>query len=380
MKKFRAGVIGTGFIGVAHVEALRRLGNVEVAAIANLVDAKEKAAMMNIPNWFDNYQEMINTIELDVVHICTPNNTHYEIAMYAMTKGLHVICEKPFTTTVKEAEELLRFAKEKGVVHAVNFHNRFNPMIYQLKKMVEGGEFGHVFSIHGGYIQDWLLYDTDYNWRIRSEESGKTRAVADIGSHWIDTVENVSGLTVIDVFAEFVTVHKKRKKLLQSVETFSTEEFKPEDYEEVPIDTEDIAYLMFRFNNGAKGNAVISQMVAGRKNKISILLSGTKQSAEWDSENSNEMLLGRRDGFNQVVVKDPGVLHKDTRTIVSYPGGHVEGFPDTFKQCFTQIYRSIEDSTSLKDYATFEDGLKGMILCEKIFESAYKGQWITVAD
>ncbi|AOT72570.1 Gfo/Idh/MocA family protein [Geosporobacter ferrireducens] len=378
MRKFKAGVIGIGFIGVAHVEALRRIGNIEVVAIVNPNDAAEKAKMLCVPKWFDDYREMLDTVDLDVVHICTPNHTHYEIAMYVLQKGIHVVCEKPFTTTVKEAQELVAIAKEKGLINAVNFHNRFNPMIYQLKKMIQNEELGEVFSIHGGYVQDWLLYDTDYNWRINSEESGKTRAVADIGSHWMDTVENVTGLKIVEVFAEFTTYHKTRKKLLRPIETFKRSQAASADYEEVPIDTEDIAFLLFRFNNGAKGNATISQMCAGRKNKISLFISGSKQSAEWDSENLNELFLGRRDGYNQIIVKDPSIVHEGTKTIISYPGGHVEGFPDTFKQCFAQIYQSIEGNRSLRDFAIFEDGLRGMILCEKIMESVQIGQWVKV--
>ena len=377
MKTYKAGVIGTGFIGVAHVEALRRLGNVEVVAITDTQDHKIKAGMMNIPNSFADYKEMMDTLELDMIHICTPNNTHHEIAMYAMKKGINVVCEKPMTKTAGEAKEMYEYAKAHNIVNAVNFHNRFNPMVHQIKRMASGGELGEIISVHGGYVHDWLLLETDFNWRINSKESGQTRAVADIGSHWIDTVEYVTQLKVTEIFAEFLTYHKKRKKFLKPVETFSKAQENAE-YEEVPIDTEDIAVVMLRFDNGAIGNAFISQMFSGRKNKISIFIGGSKQSAEWDSERLNEMIIGERDNFNKIFDKDPAILSPETQKIVDYPGGHVEGFPDTFKQCFRQVYSSIADREKNYDFATFEDGYRQMVLEEKIFESANSGKWVKV--
>ncbi|MBP9479230.1 MAG: Gfo/Idh/MocA family oxidoreductase [Sebaldella sp.] len=379
MKTFKAGVVGTGFIGVAHVEALRRLGNVEVLAITDSQSPEIKAKTMNIPNSFTDYKKMIDTLDLDAVHICTPNNTHHEIAMYAMKKGINVICEKPMTKTLDEAKDMYEYSKKHNIVNAVNFHNRFNPMVHQLKRMVAHGDLGEIFSIHGAYIQDWLLLDTDFNWRINSKESGKTRAVADIGSHWIDTIEYVTNLKVTEVFAEFLTYHKTRKKILNPVETFSTINLADSKYDEVKIDTEDIAMIMLRFDNGAIGNAFISQMFSGRKNKISIFIGGSKQSAEWDSERLNELIIGERDSYNKLFDKDPAILNPETQSIVNYPGGHVEGFPDTFKQCFKQVYNSIEtNNNNLNDFATFKDGYRQMLLEEKIFESAHNKKWIKI--
>ena len=379
MKTFKAGVVGTGFIGVAHIEALRRLGNVEVLAITDSQSPEIKAKTMNIPNSFTDYKKMIDTLDLDAVHICTPNNTHHEIAMYAMKKGINVICEKPMTKTLDEAKDMYEYSKKHNIVNAVNFHNRFNPMVHQLKRMVAHGDLGEIFSIHGAYIQDWLLLDTDFNWRINSKESGKTRAVADIGSHWIDTIEYVTNLKVTEVFAEFLTYHKTRKKILNPVETFSTINLADSKYDEVKIDTEDIAMIMLRFDNGAIGNAFISQMFSGRKNKISIFIGGSKQSAEWDSERLNELIIGERDSYNKLFDKDPAILNPETQSIVNYPGGHVEGFPDTFKQCFKQVYNSIEtNNNNLNDFATFKDGYRQMLLEEKIFESAHNKKWIKI--
>ncbi|MDF2593668.1 MAG: oxidoreductase domain protein [Clostridia bacterium] len=378
MKKIKAGVIGAGFIGVAHVEALRRLGNVEVVALASQDDLTLKAAELNIANSFFDYKQMLDSLALDIIHICTPNDSHYEIAMYAMERGVHVLCEKPMTTTILEAEKLVETAKKKNLVNAVNFHNRFYPITHHMRQIIKEGQLGIIFSIHGGYVQDWLQFETDFNWRLISSVSGKTRAVADIGSHWLDLVEYVTGLKVIEVFAEFSTFYKTRKRPLKSINTFSKADDTSSEYENVKIDTEDLACMLLRFDNGAIGNTTISQMFAGEKNKISIFIGGSEMSAQWDSNDLNNLKLGRRNDPNLIVTKDPMLLHPESKLLSSYPGGHLEGFPDAFKQIFKQVYASIEDPILRKDYATFEDGLRQMILCDKIYESAQTGQWVKI--
>lgn len=378
MKKFKAGVIGIGFIGVAHIEALRRLGSVEVVALANETDAVQKAAHLNVPHGFTDYREMIDTMDLDMVHICTPNHTHYEIAVYAMERGIHVLCEKPMTTTIEEGEKLVQLAREKNLVHAVNYHNRFYPITHQLRQMAKAGEFGEIFSIHGGYVQDWLLFDTDFNWRLISSKGGKTRAVADIGSHWLDLIEYVTGLKIVEVFAEFSTFYNTRKRSIQPIETFSNTQQANEAYEDIKIDTEDFACILLKFDNGAVGNTTISQMFAGEKNRISVFIGGSKMSAEWDSNNISNLVLGRRNKPNLILTKDPGLLHPLSAQLASYPGGHVEGFPDAIKQTFKQIYASIDHPSMEIDYATFEDGLRQILLCERIYESAQTGRWVKI--
>lgn len=376
MRKFKAGIVGIGFIGVAHIEALRRLGNVDVIAIADANDATTKAANLNITYGFNDYREMIDTLELDTVHICTPNNTHYEIAMYAMSKGINVICEKPFTTNIEEAKALVQIAKNKKLINAMNFHNRFYPLTNHLKQIIKNGDLGEVFSIHGGYIQDWLLYDTDFNWRLISTKSGKTRAVADIGSHWFDLIEYITGVEITEVFAEFGTFHKTRKCPVIPTETFSKVELSNEEYKLIEIDTEDFACVMLRFENGAIGNATLSQMFAGKKNKISVFVAGSKISAEWDSDDTNNLILGRRNEPNLIINKDPKILSAQAADLANYPGGHVEGFADAIKQVFKQVYTSIENPNSHYDYASFEDGLRQMLICEKIYESSQIGKWV----
>lgn len=379
MKPIKAGVIGVGFIGAAHIEALRRLGNIEIIALTDELDAAAKAKTLNIPQSYSDYREMIDTAGLDVIHICTPNHTHYKIAKYAMDHNLHVICEKPFTTTIEEARELVTLAKTKGLINAVNFHNRFYPMTHHLRQMVMAGELGEIFSVHGGYLQDWLLFDTDFNWRLLADQGGKTRAIADIGSHWLDLVEFITGLKISAVYAEFKIVHPIRKCSLHPLETFAASPQSATTYQKVSMNTEDFASLMLKFDNGALGNALISQVFAGKKNKITLFIGGTRQSAEWDSEDLNSLLIGHRTQPNQLLTKDPALLAPASSALVSYPAGHVEGFPDTFKQAFKQIYQTLSDPGLTTDFATFEDGLREMMICESIYESAHTGAWIKIS-
>ena len=378
MKIYRAGVIGAGFIGQVHVEKIRRLGNAQVVALTDMVNPEKIAEKLNIPHWFSDYKEMIDTMDLDIVHICTPNNTHFEIAMYALEHGINVICEKPMTTSVSDAEKLVRKAEETGLIAAINFHNRFYPMTNHLMNIIKDGELGDVFSISGSYCQDWLLYDTDYSWRLETAESGDTRVIADIGSHWMDLAEFVTGLQITEVCADFSTIHPVRKKPNKTVLAFSTEKFKEDDYSKFTVNTEDNASVMFRFSNGAKGSAFFSQVIAGKSVSIDLLIGGYKKSAQWNSADVNSLVIGNRDSYNEHREKGAATVHPNTLPLVAYPFGHAEGFPDAFKQCFREVYDSIDDKTRTYHYATFKDGLHEMLLCEKIFESNQKQQWVKI--
>lgn len=373
MKNYRTAVIGTGFIGVAHVEALRRLGNVDVVAICDTYNCKEKAKQIFVEKAYSDYKTMIKNENLDFIHICTPNNTHYEIASYALNNGVNVLLEKPMTFSTKEAIDLYQLSLEKNLKCVVNFHNRYYPATAFLKDYIKEGNIGEINSVHGMYIQDWLLYDTDYSWRLNSKESGITRAVADIGSHWIDLVEYITGLKVVEVFADFKTVHPQRKK--PAGETLAFSDTKNDNYELVNIDTEDIANVMFRFNNGAIGTTTFSQVFAGKQNKIDVYIAGSKASGTWKVENQSDVIIGHRGKPEERITKDQ-ILMSNVKTLFDYPAGHSEGFPDAFKQLFKQLYSDTENPL----YATFYDGLRQMIINDKIYESAQKGSWIKIDE
>ena len=379
MKKLRACIVGVGFVGAAHIEALRRIGNVEIVAVCDKPDPQKKAEANFIPKGYEDYRRMLDEEKPDVVHICTPNDSHYEIAMYAMQRGISIVCEKPLTRTLDEARTLADYAKAHNIVTAVNFNCRFYPQILQAKAMVASGELGEIRTITGGYLQDWLFLDTDYSWRLEPEVSGESRTFADIGSHWIDIAESVTGLKAIEVFADFETFHNTRKKPLKPVDSFSGMALRPEDYEEVPITTEDFCIALFRFDNGAIGNCTVSQSYAGRKNQIQLSLSGSKRSLLWDSDNSNELWIGCREQFNQTATKDPSILSPLARTAIGYPGGHVEGYPDTFKQGFHAMYAAIgAKDTGKHVFADFEDGYRKMAIVDAVVRSSKSGGWVKI--
>ncbi len=379
MKQFRACVVGMGFIGSAHIEALRRLGNVTVAALATTTNPVEKAALHTVPRGYGDYREMIDLEQPDVVHICTPNDTHCEMALYAMERGVAVMLEKPMTRTLSEARQLADYASAHQIPNAVNFNCRWYPQVLQAKSMVQSGELGEIFAVQGSYLQDWMLLDTDYNWRAEPALSGESRVFADIGSHWIDLAETVTGLRVTEVMADFATFHPVRKKPLKPIATFSGITLRPEDYEDVPISTEDYCTVIYHFDNGAHGVCTVTQMMAGRKNQILLSIGGSKRSVSWNSDDSNELWIGSRDCFNQKAAKDPALLSPLARTAIGYPGGHVEGYPDTFKQNFKAFYASLETGVASNGtFATILDGLREMEIGQAVLTSARERRWVRV--
>jgi predicted dehydrogenase len=381
----KAGVIGIGFIGPAHIEALRRIPGIEVTALAHssAEKARAKAEELGVPRHFGDYRELLALEELDVVHVCTPNNLHYPMTRDALMAGKHVVCEKPLATTVAEARELVELAGKTNRVNAVHFNVRYYPLMAHLRQMIARGDLGTVFSVQGSYLQDWLFHPADYNWRLEPELSGASRAVADIGSHWMDLVEHVTGLRIVEVLADFATFHPRRKKPLKPLETYAGKLLEPEDYAEVSIGTEDYATVLLGFDNGARGVYTVSQVVAGRKNRICLEVAGSKKAVAWESELPNQLWLGSRDGPNELLLRDPSLVYPESRELIGFPGGHNEGFPDTSKQLFRQVYGDLRSrrtargaSTAGPQYPTFAAGLRELELCEKIVESSGKRAWV----
>lgn len=379
MKELRAGIIGVGFIGAVHIESIRRLGNVKIVALCDANGAEKKAEQFGIERAYADFRKMIEECELDAIHICTPNFTHYEIAKYAIMHGVNFICEKPFTTTVEQARELISLAKEKNVIGAVNFHNRLYPIPNEMHQMIRENEIGEIFSVHGEYIQDWLLYETDYSWRLDKSQVGKTRAIADIGSHWMDLAEFVACMKIKRVNAKFRTVYPVRKKPTGEIQTFA-HAGDGQQYEDIPIDTEDEAVVMFEFENGAIGSMLVSMVYAGRKNTTTLSVAGNKKALKWDSEDLNNLWIGYRDKPNEILTKDASLLHGRAARLGSYPSGHVEGFGDAFKNVFRQFYDSLTMPEGDYEYAGIEDGLREMLLCDAVFESAQSESWVEVQD
>lgn len=380
-KKINAAIVGTGFIGPAHLEALRRIPNIEVVGLVEVTQelADEKAKLLGISKAY-TFEEMLKDSEVDVVHICTPNFLHYPQTKAALEAGKHVICEKPLAVKIEEAEELVAIAKEKGLVNAVHFNLRYYPMIRQIKTMREKGELGDVYNVMGSYLQDWLFLKTDYNWRLEPDKSGDSRAIADIGSHLLDIIEYVTGLKITEVMADFSTVHKTRLKPLKAIETYSGKMLTMDDYEEVPINTEDHATVLLRFDNGSKGSITVSQVNAGRKNRLNIEIAGSKSNFEFNSERPNELWIGKRETANAHLMKDPSLFYSEASALISFPGGHNEGFPDTSKQMFKEVYAAVKEGKQPEkpSFPTFADGLRELIIGERIIESNKKQAWVKV--
>ena len=375
------GVAGTGFIGPAHVEGLRRNG-IQVLGLAENTpeNARAKAAEMGIPRAYDSFEAMLADPDIDIVHLATPNLLHHPYSKAALLAGKHVVCEKPLAMTASESAELVKLAAETGKVNAVNFNIRMYPMVQHARSLVQSGEIGDVFILQGSYLQDWLLFETDWNWRLEPGQGGTLRAVGDIGSHWLDLLTFITGLHVEEVYADFKTFHPIRKKPAKPVETYTGKILTPEDYIDQPIYTEDYATILLHYENGVRGVLTVSQVSSGRKNRLFYEISGSKSSVGWDSERPNELWVGHRTEPNQVIMKDPSLLSPEARETASYPGGHNEGFPDTFKQLYTKVYNYIlaGDFNKQPDFPTFADGHYEMQLCEAIERSAKEGKWIKV--
>jgi predicted dehydrogenase len=378
----KVAVAGAGFIGPVHIESLRRLPGIEVVALCHSNEAAsiEKARTLGVPGAFDSFEQMLAESSFDCVHICTPNDLHYSMAKAALLEGKHVVCEKPLAMNVAEATELLALAREKNLVHAVNFNIRYYPLVRQMKTLRATGAIGEVNAVMGSYLQDWLFYATDYNWRLEAAKSGDSKAVADIGSHLIDLIEYITGLSVTEVMADFSTIHPVRKKPLQPIETYSGKLLSNGGYAEVPVALEDHANILLRFNNGRKGVATVSQVAAGRKNRLSLEISGSESSLAWCSEQPNDLWIGHRNKVNELLIRDPSLVHSDVRSIIAYPGGHNEGFGDTSKQLFSEVYAAVRDGhpPANPTYPTFVEGLRELTLCEKIVTSHQEQCWVRV--
>lgn len=377
----RAVVIGTGFMGWVHVEALRRAGVEPLGVLGSTPEKTQRAAAQyQVPRAYIDLDAVLTDAEVDAVHIATPNRLHYPMAKAALLAGKHVLCEKPLTMTSDESAELVELAVSRPrQAAAVNYNIRFYPLCQELRQRVANGQLGRVFSITGSYVQDWLLREDDYNWRVLREAGGDLRAVADIGTHWMDLATWISGQKIDAVLADLHTVHEHRLRPLGEVETYSSSSSNAPS-ESIRIDTEDLGNILLRFSDGARGCLHVSQMTAGRKNCLRLEIAAEQRSASWNSEQPNELWLGNRDEANRQLLRDPALLTEAARRFAQYPGGHNEGYADSFKQCFRAFYDYIaaEDADRDIDFPSFDDGHREVLACEAILRSHEQQQWISL--
>ncbi len=372
-------VVGTGFIGPVHVEALRRLGIDVKGVMGSSPDRSEEArASLNLRIAYPDLDTVLADKEVSVVHLAVPNVLHYEYAKRVLQAGKHVLCEKPLAMNAEQSSELVDLAQATGLQAGVCYNIRFYPLNLQVRQMIAAGELGKILSIQGSYVQDWLLYDTDYNWRVLAEHGGPLRAVADIGTHWMDLIASLTGLHARAVLADLQTVYQVRKRPVGEVRTYSGEEEGDRERQLVGIDTEDAGSVLFRYGDNARGCLFVSQVTAGRKNCLRYEIAGSKASVAWNSQRPNDLWIGRRDEPSRLLHRDPALLDKKVRPYANYPGGHNEGFPDSFKQCFRSFYTAVAGKEPEIPYPTFADGHREVILCEKILESHKEEKWVPI--
>ena len=372
-------IVGTGFIGPVHIEALRRLGRPIVGVLGSCPAKSEEAAKsLGIERGYASYEELLADAKVRAVHLTSPNHLHYDQCRQALAAGKHVICEKPLALNVRESSELVALAQQKSLAAAVCYNIRFYPLCLEVREWIASGRLGEIYHITGSYVQDWLLHDTDFNWRVLAEEGGDLRAIADIGTHWLDLVQSMTGLHVTEVCADLKTVWPIRRRPKGPVQTFQAGA--SEELIDVEITTEDYGSVLLHFDHGARGCFSVSQVCAGRKNCLRFEIAGSAASLAWNSEQPNELWIGERDRPNELLLRDPALLHAKARVHADYPGGHNEGFPDTFKQLFRSIYDYIDraDFSAPKPFPTFADGHREIGLCQAILQSQRERAWVGV--
>ena len=380
------GIVGAGFVGPHHVDAVRRLGYVDVIAVAgsSQASAEKKAEVIGAKKAYGSYQALLDDPDVQVVHNATPNYLHFPVNAAAIAKGKHVISDKPLAMTAAEAKTLLDQANKAGVVHAVTFNYRGNPLVQQARNTIARGDIGKPNFLVGQYLQDWLLKDTDYSWRLEPDKGGASSALGDIGSHWCDLAQHMSGLRITHVLGDITTVIPKRKKPLGSREAFAAADAN-QTVEEVDIKVEDLASVLLRFDNGAKGAFSVGQVCAGHKNDLEIEICGSKSSLKWRQEHQNELLIGHRDRPNEILQKDPSLIDSGAGRYAHLPGGHQEAWADAFANVMRDIYGFIAEGKKPSDphppaFATFEDGYRANCIVEAILHSASKGSAWTRVD
>ena len=379
MKDIGVAIVGTGFMGPAHTDALKRLG-VNIVGILGSSEAKSKRAaeFLGLPKAYADLDELLADDAVHSVHIATPNRLHYDMAKRALAAGRHVLCEKPLAMNSRESGELVELAAKADVAAGVNYNIRYYPLCLEAADMVRCGEVGDVYSVCGSYVQDWLFHPTDYNWRVLADEGGQLRAVTDIGTHWLDLIHSITGLEVEAVCADLKTVHPQRQRPKGEVVTFKGKEEQAVETEPIDITTEDYGCIMLRFVSGARGVLWVSQVTAGRKNCLRYELTGSKCSLAWCSEDPNNLWIGHRDKPNESLIRDPALVGDAARAAIGYPGGHNEGYPDSFKSCFKAFYEYIAagDMSAPATFPTFADGHREIVLCEAILKSHQESRWV----
>ncbi len=379
-KRLKIAILGTGFMGRVHLEAVSRLGHVEVAALwtTNLERGSKLAGQFSVDRVETDLGRILDDPTILAVHVCTPNAFHAKAAKDSLEAGKHVVCEKPLASSVAEAEAMVALAEAKGLRNCTNHNLRFYPLVQQMRRMREDGDLGEILVVQGGYAQDFLLYDTDWNWRLDVKESGPSCAMADIGSHWCDMAEHVTGLRITELCADLNTFHKTRRRPKEWIETFAGKLDQPRELEDFEVINEDFGSVLVHLGEQARGSFTAGEVFAGRKNRLSLEVYGTKASVAWNQESPDELWIGNRDSYNQTLVKDASLMKAGAQAYSHIPGGHSEGYHDTFKNMFKRFYEAVADPSITPDYPQFADGLRQMRIIDSELLSNRQRGWVEV--
>jgi predicted dehydrogenase len=373
--KIGVGIVGTGFAASAHAEALRRVPGVELVAVAgsSRTKAEDFAGVWEAPRAHDGWRELIDDDAVQAVHVCTPNDLHAEINSAVLAAGKHLLSEKPLARDSAETGVLVRDAEAADVVTGVCFNYRYFPLVRELKVRLESS--GRPHQVRGAYLQDWLLRETDWNWRLEAEKGGSARAVGDIGSHWLDLVQHVTGEEVVSVCARLGALHEERLRPSAPGQTFGAG---AGEAERVGVQTEDFASVLIRFAGGCEGSFSVSQVSAGRKNRLTLEIDTPDASFAWDQEDPNRLWIGRRDEANAEVLRDPALLSPEAAPLAHYPGGHQEGWPDALANLVRDFYAAVAASSHRGSFATFADAHRTTRIVEAILASDREERWVEI--
>ena len=370
----RVGVIGAGFIGGVHARSARLAGAHLVGVAASSPESAERAARdLRAERAFASAEELIGSDDIDVVHVCAPNHLHVPLATAALEAGKHVVCEKPIALDAAGASDLADAAERSGRVATVPFVYRYYPTVREARARAGAGALGDLQLIHGGYLQDWLLSPSDDNWRVEPELGGSSRAFADIGSHWCDLVEFVSGQRIVAVTARTAVAHPERPR--REARSFARGDG---DGDPRAVETEDLATLIFETDAGILGSTVISQVSAGRKNHLWFEIAGTEAAVAFDQEQPEALWVGRRGG-SELIPRDPDGLAPEAAAYATLPAGHPQGYADCFDAFVSETYATIAGSPTPDGLPGIADGLRAARITEAVLESARSRTWVEVA-
>jgi predicted dehydrogenase len=374
------GLIGAGYIGPIHLGALSRIGGIKVKTVVDVNGelAGKAAAAFNVPNSGTDHREVIGDPEIDVIHNCTPNKYHYEITKAALEAGKQVLSEKPLAMTLEEAETLVELAAKKKTITGIDFCYRYYPVVQEMAVRVRRGDAGAVRMVTGSYFQDWLSREIDWTWRLLRSESGDSNITADLGSHWFDLIQFVTGLQVREVIGDLATLIPKRRRPTRQVLAF--EKVEEVESEEIDVELEDYSSILFRLSNGAPGSFTTSQICAGRKSDTEFQIYGSGCSYAWNHKDATRLWIGYRDKANEILIENPTLQDPSTARYATLPAGHPLGYHDAVLNLFRDYYDAVENGAGSELRPTFETGLEEMKILSAIMASHKKRGWVEIKE